>query len=116
MAASGPRRTETELSEQDREVLHALAQAGSNLAMAHPLRHYLYFADKRAARKVGEALRDEGYSVDVRRGAEGKDWLVLAKHTAVPSPELVARLTARMEALATTAHGAYDGWEARVVT
>jgi len=95
--------------------LAALESAGSDLARPHPIQHYLYFPEKRTARKVGKSLKDEGYTVDVRRGAQGTDWLVLATHTAVPSADLIARVTGRMEALATSMHGEYDGWEAAIV-
>jgi len=85
------------------------------LSQPHPINHYLYFGDKGDARKAGKLLGGEGYAVDVRRGAERRDWLVLAAHVAVPSPETIAHTAAKMEALAASFRGEYDGWEAQVV-
>ena len=103
------------LSSSDRDTLDALRQAGSNLSRSHPIRHYLYFPQREAALAAQRTLAGEGYRVEVRRAAKGPDWLALASHTLVPTDHNVAATTARMEQLASSLHGEYDGWEAQVM-
>jgi hypothetical protein len=81
----------------------------------HKLKHYLYFPSKRAARKAAAKLREQSFGVEERLGADGVNWLVLARQDVVPSPELVATVRATLEQMATMGGGEYDGWEAETV-
>ena len=103
------------LSVEDRAVLEQLRQAGSDLSRPHPIDHYLYFPKEDAARSAANVLRGEGYRVDVRVGADEVNWLALASHSIVPTPQTIAETTARMEKLAASLGGEYDGWQAAVV-
>jgi len=47
-------------------------------------------------------------------GADGVNWLVLARHEAVPTEELMASMRRSMETLIAKIGGEYDGWEADV--
>ena len=102
-------------SRGDQQVLDQLREVGSNLSLPHSIEHFLYFPEEAAAREVASALAAEGYRAEARPGADGKDWLVLASHTVVPSPRQVATNTLRMEKLAASFGGEYDGWGAGVV-
>lgn len=73
--------------------------------------HYLYTPSREAARRLGEQLRQGGYQTQVRLGADGVNWLVLASHEAVLSEELIASTRDSMETLAASVGGEYDGWE-----
>jgi len=75
------------------------------------MRHYLYFPRKSAAGRVGERLRNRGFEVEVRKGADGRNWLALAKKTPPASGEGMEQLRDEMEALAREFEGEYDGWE-----
>ncbi len=76
--------------------------------------HYLYFPRETDARDVSKVLKNEGMQVESRLGADGVNWLVLARHHIIPNEENVARARAGFEALATPRDGEYDGWEAEV--
>jgi hypothetical protein len=47
-------------------------------------------------------------------GADGVNWLVLARHVAVPSEALMASTRQSMETLVEKFGGEYDEWEAEV--
>jgi hypothetical protein len=105
---------EPKLSAADRALLASLQRSGSNLSLPHVIEHYLYFPKETAACDAAETLRGEGYEVEVRLGADGVNWLVLASHAVLPAAATVARTTLRLEALASSLSGEYDGWEATV--
>jgi hypothetical protein len=77
--------------------------------------HYLYFPRQEAAAATTAELRGDGFATEERRGADGINWLVLARHQIVPSEEAIARVRDVMEALARRFGGEYDGWEAEVM-
>jgi regulator of RNase E activity RraB len=99
----------------DRAVLYELQRAGSDLTLFHHIRHYLYFPTETAARKAAETLRAEGYTVEVERGSDDVSWLALAAHSVIPSIEVITRVRSRLESLAASMRGEYDGWEAAVI-
>ena len=76
--------------------------------------HYLYFPSEQAASAAAAVLKKDGFSTEVRLGALGDAWLLLARHTVVPTVELIERTRTMLEALASRGSGEYDGWEAEV--
>ena len=76
--------------------------------------HYLYFPTKEAAREVSAKLRDQGFSIEQRLGADGENWLLLARQDMVPSEEKIAAIRKMMEDLSESFGGEYDGWEAEL--
>jgi hypothetical protein len=77
--------------------------------------HYLYFPTRQAADSAAGTLRNDAeFSVESRLGADGVNWLVLARHRIVPEEAQVERKRAMFEDLARRGHGEYDGWEAEV--
>jgi len=109
-----PLRAES-LEEQDREKASAknVNQRASGSA-DDTLRHYLYFPAKKNAVDAGQELQSRGYSVEVRKGADGVSWLALARKLAPKTDEQMDELRAEMETLAAQFHGEYDGWEAAI--
>ncbi len=79
-----------------------------------PITHYLYFAEESNAQKAAQQLRDRGFSVEVRRSADGKNSLVLASRTPPKTGEQIADVRDEMEAIAEELEGEYDGWELSV--
>lgn len=102
------------LASNDQAVLAALQQAGSDLNLSHSIRHYLYFPTKKAANKVAKTLQAEGYAVEVQRGGDDVSWLTLATHSAIPNIEVITSFRSRLESLAESMQGEYDGWEAAI--
>jgi hypothetical protein len=74
--------------------------------------HYLYVPARSDAAVVAERLRNSGFEVTLRLGADGSNWLVLARHRLVPSVATIEALRRTMEALAEEHGGEYDGWDA----
>ena len=64
-------------------------------------------------RKGPNNCATEAFSVEVRRGADGKHLLVLASG-APPKTEQIADNRDEMDALAAELNGEYDGWELSV--
>ena len=56
-----------------------------------------------------------GFTAEEQLGADNVNWLVLASHKIVPSPEAVAFIREELETVATRFGGEYDGWEAEVI-
>ena len=100
----------------DRQILEKLRELGSDLSQPRDVRHYLYFRDEETARRVGEQLTTNGYSVTVDRAAgddAGLPWLVLANVQMAIDEQVIEAERERFEHLAGAA-GEYDGWEAEV--
>jgi hypothetical protein len=97
----------------DRDALQELLRA-SKPGSPCILTHYLYLPTKRLANQVSTELKRHGFETEARPGAEGTDWLVLARHEVIPSEKLLASTRRRMEKLATKLEGEYDGWEAEI--
>jgi hypothetical protein len=110
-----PERAE-ELRLQD--VAQAAERKKKQPSMSEPsekaMRHFLYFPKKLNAEEAGERLRNRGFSVEVRKGADGENWLALATKAPPKTGEQMDELRDEMEALAAQFGGEYDGWEAAI--
>jgi len=98
---------------EDRTALEELRRV-SKAGTRHTILHYLYLPSKVGAVEVAARLRSQGFSTEERRGADGINWLVLAKQEVVPSEAAIAAARTLMEEVAGGAGGEYDGWEAEV--
>jgi hypothetical protein len=99
----------------DGAALEQLRLAGSDMDNPHRFVHYLYFPRKQNAVRAGQALEAEHFVVEVAPAAEGTNWLVLATHSVEPVVETIEPVRLRLEKLAASFGGEYDGWEAEVV-
>ena len=90
------------------------SQAPGGEPTKEAMRHFLYFPRKRDAEKAGERLRNKGFRVEVRKGADGENWLALAMKDAPGSGEEMEQLRDEMEAVARELGGDCDGWELAV--
>lgn len=99
----------------DADVIAQLAAAGADLNAPRTVLHYIYVPNKGSADSVGNELRQRGFCIEQRLGADGENWLVLATHEVVVSEALMKSTRLAMEALiAKFGSGEYDGWEAEV--
>jgi hypothetical protein len=82
-------------------------------ASGKPLRvsHYLYFPRAKDGKAVAALLRQRGFTVEYRKGADGVNWLVLAEHTVSPGDEAGLAVREELERLAQQHSGEYDGSE-----
>jgi hypothetical protein len=75
------------------------------------MRHYLYFPRAKEGKAVAALLRQRGFTVEYRKGADGVNWLVLAEHTLSPEDEAGLAVREELERLAQQYSGEYDGSE-----
>lgn len=109
-----PMRAES-LEEQDRQKASAkYANQHASRKADDTLRHYFYFPAKKNAEDAGQELQSHGYSVEVRKGADGVSWLTLARKLAPKTDEQMDKLRAEMETLAAQFQGEYDGCEVAI--
>jgi hypothetical protein len=97
--------------EEDLARLADLREMGSRLDLPHPVRAFLALPDEGRARAVGEQLGRDGFSCQLRSGADGS-WVVTSVTRMVPSPGAITRLREQMEAVASASDGSYRGWDA----
>lgn len=97
----------------DRQAIREIAAVSDGDAI-HTILHYLYAPSSEAAGKIAKELRQRGFETEERLGGDGVNWLVLARHEAVPTEELMTSTRRSMEALMAKVGGEYDGWEADV--
>jgi regulator of RNase E activity RraB len=98
--------TEEELALQ--EVLRMTASPEA----PHGFQHYLYFPSRDTGETVAARLRERGFTVESRLGADGVSWLILASHRLRPEREALKAARESLEQLAREHGGEYDGWEA----
>lgn len=97
----------------DRQALREIAAVSDGEAI-HSILHYLYAPSSEAAGQIAKELRESGFKTEERLGGDDVNWLVLARHEAVPTDELMTSTRRSMEALTAKVGGEYDGWEADV--
>lgn len=97
----------------DRQAIREIA-ASSDADAVRTILHYLYAPSSDAAAEIAKELRQRGFKTEERIGGDGVNWLVLARHEAVLTEELMTSTRRSMEALVAQAGGEYDGWEADV--
>jgi hypothetical protein len=97
------------------EVLTQLRQQGSDTSKPHSFDFYLYLPTETAARQAGQRLAKSDYQIEVRQGADGTNWLCLAKTTLTPDTAPLSEIGQLFTKLAQEFHGDFDGWESDVV-
>jgi hypothetical protein len=108
-----PERAE-ELEEAARKRTEHAAQGKEKQQQeARLIDHYLYFSKRSNAKQVGQQLQARGWLVEIKMGADEKNWLVRAKQPA-PIKEDIEDIRNYLEHLAKNFQGEYDGWGAAV--
>ncbi len=100
--------------DDDRAALAELMRA-SKAGSSHDFLHYLYFPTHGAACAAASELRQGGIRTQERLGADGVNWLVLARQDVVPTEHSIAATRQLMESLVRRHGGEYDGWEAEAI-
>jgi regulator of RNase E activity RraB len=94
----------------DDSVLLQLQKAGSNLSKPHQVEFFLYFPTQTLAEQASSQIQELGFTVEVRPGAKGNDWLCFATKTMVPELSDLQNIRDRFARLAASCQGEYDGW------
>jgi hypothetical protein len=78
------------------------------------VQHFLYFPKAKDSKAAAEQLSAQGFTVDRRKSADAKNWLVLATHTVSPESQDLDTVRETLERLAQAHSGEYDGHEIAV--
>jgi len=108
-------RRRTRVVDGDLAVLRRLAKGGSNLSKSHPIDFFLYFPNEQAAEGAAAELRNDGFGAQVQRGADEGNWLCHATRSLVPAHAELVAIRARLEGIAASRGGQYDGWGTPIV-
>jgi hypothetical protein len=98
----------------DAQTLRALREGGADLSKSTDVEFYLYFRTRDAAERAGHSAQLPGFSATIKRGQAGTNWLCLLRGRMVPSEDEIGAASARLQLLADSFEGNYDGWEAKV--
>jgi hypothetical protein len=100
--------------EGDRQTLNALRKAGADLTRPTEVNFYLYFPTQAAAADAAAQAQTPELPARVMPGPDGKAWLCFVSGTMVPTELAIRAASTRLQAVATSLGGEYDGWEAAV--
>ena len=78
------------------------------------VQHYLYFPTAKDSKAVAAQLSSQGCTVDRRKSADGKNWLVRVGHVVRPETGELDAMRESLERLAQEHAGAYDGHQMEV--
>ena len=98
---------------EDSTALAALISQG-NARASRRIKYFIYVPDQLSAEGCATVLRQNGFSVESRLGADGVDWLVLAYHAIGSDPDKLEQVSELAAVLAQKFGGEFDGWEADV--
>lgn len=107
------RAEEFEEAARKKTEVHQAEPYGTRSDGARFIDHYLYFPRRHDAERAADRVRAMTWAVEFKMGADGKNWLVLAKQP-VPIEEDIGDIRDELERLAEEFHGEYDGWGASV--
>jgi hypothetical protein len=90
--------------------MQQLGLLGLDLKQSQPVEHFFYFHKQDSAQQAARKLRAEGYAAEATPRPTESNWLVLARGRMVPAVELISRIQNRMDQIAASFDGHYDGW------
>lgn len=102
-------------NDPDKQVLDQLKAAGSDLSKPHKIEFFLYFPSEDKASRAAAEIKKDVPTVEVRLGADGKDWLCFATKDMDPKHSELVRLRSVFNSVAKSFNGEYDGWVTEVV-
>lgn len=101
--------------ESDQQTLRALRDAGADLTKSTEVNFYLYFPDREKADSAAAQSTTRELTATVKRAADdSSSWLCLVSGRMVPSESAIRQASTRLQAVAESHGGDYDGWEAAV--
>jgi regulator of RNase E activity RraB len=90
--------------------MELLSSLGADHSLPREIEHFLYFATPEDAERAAQELRTHGYATEVAERREEANWLLLATGQMTPDQEKISDIRRRMEQVAATFGGHYDGW------
>jgi hypothetical protein len=109
-----PKESLNPANSDDLERLEELKEQGSRLNLPHPVRGFLVFESEEIARQAMEPLEKGGFSCTVRSSPDGT-WVLTAVTNMVPTSGAITKLRETFEAVTSSHHGTYRGWDAPAI-
>jgi hypothetical protein len=100
--------------DRDSAAIEAFRKIGGDAKRPVTLRHYLYFALEYEARVVAAKLEPEGFETELRNAVLNSGVLLLARREETLDVERIHELRRRLNEMALSQKGEYDGWEAEL--
>jgi len=98
----------------DGRTLKQLRKAGSDLSKPHNIEFFLYFPSRESAERAGQKIKQLGLDTKVTPSAAGGRWLCFGTKSMVPNYQALAALRSKLERIAKSENGEYDGWGTEV--
>jgi hypothetical protein len=95
-------------------VLEKLAAVGADIGVPTEVNVYLYFPSEDAARLAAEQVRELGFREVHVSASLNESWACIGSCLMAPELDAIRTLATRLEEVARTHGGEYDGWEAAV--
>jgi len=105
----------SESGDPDDLTLRQLENAGADLRKETEMLFFLYFPTEGHARSAANVARREGFDARVMAPPPGfTEWNTRLTRRMVPTRPTIKAMRARLEELAASLGGDFDGWEAAV--
>lgn len=112
---AGAARVTPPAEDADARTLRGLVEAGADLAKPTEVNFHLHLPSEGHAASAADVARREGFAAEVRPPVDGHTtWLCLASRRMVPERAAIDAAVRRLDDLATSFGGEFDGWEAAV--
>jgi hypothetical protein len=98
----------------DAQSLDQLAKSGSDLGKLHQFDFLLRFPSQNAAERASLELVGFAFDPRIERGKTPNDWVIHAIKKMYPIESDLNGLREKLDAIAATGHGTYEGWKAKV--
>ena len=99
----------------DARLLEALRNSGADLALLHRFEFLLRFPTQEAAENAASQLVELAFAVEIAGEAEDDHWSVQAVKRMYPVESDLLGLRDKLEVIARSEGGTYEGWQARAV-
>jgi hypothetical protein len=100
-------------AQEDAKTLRALREAGADLTKSTDVFFRVYFPTQEAADRAAQSVQIPGLTAQVKAQQE-KRWLMMLSGQMKPTEQEIAAVSNKLQELADSLGGVYDGWQAKV--
>ncbi len=101
--------------DNDAQSLEQLAKSGSDLTKLHQFDFTLRFPTQKAAERAELELMGFAFATKIGPGKSADERVIVATKKMYPVESDLMGLREKLNAIATTGRGAYEGWKARLL-
>lgn len=100
----------------DAAALGVLAKSGSDLSKLHRVHFLLRFPTEDDAARAASQLEELAFSTETEHDETADKWVIQATKVMYPVESDLQGLRDKLNTIAAEGHGAYDGWQARLLS